>query len=64
MKIKKIKKKNIEELNIKLYNLFHKKFNLIMQLKSRQLQKSHLLKIIRRDIARVKTLLTKIRLNK
>ncbi|WMY96760.1 MAG: 50S ribosomal protein L29 [Arsenophonus sp.] len=58
MKSKKLRKKNIEDLKIELLNLIREKFNLTMQLKSGQLKQSHLLKQIRRHIARIKTLLT------
>ncbi|RJX84756.1 50S ribosomal protein L29, partial [Escherichia coli] len=38
-------------------NLLREQFNLRMQAASGQLQQSHLLKQVRRDVARVKTLL-------
>ena len=41
----------------KLLNLLREQFNLRMQAASGQLQQSHLLKQVRRDVARVKTLL-------
>lgn len=49
--------KNKKELNEELVNLFREQFSLRIQLASGQLQKTHLLKKIRRDIAKVKTLL-------
>ncbi|AMA64770.1 50S ribosomal protein L29 [Candidatus Arsenophonus lipoptenae] len=58
MKIKNLSKKSIEELNTELFNLLREQFNLNIQSKSKQLKQTHLLKQVRRDIARVKTLLT------
>ncbi|MCF3802740.1 50S ribosomal protein L29, partial [Salmonella enterica subsp. enterica serovar Weltevreden] len=49
--------KSVEELNTELLNLLREKFNLRMQAASRQLQKSHQLKQVRRDVALVKNLL-------
>ncbi|BGI50760.1 MAG: 50S ribosomal protein L29 [Arsenophonus endosymbiont of Ceratovacuna japonica] len=59
MKIKELHKKNIEELNTKLFILLREQFNLNMQSSNGRLQQSHLLKRVRRNIARIKTLLTK-----
>ncbi|MDU2307475.1 MAG: 50S ribosomal protein L29, partial [Klebsiella sp.] len=50
--------KSVEELNAELLNLLREQFNLRMQAASGQLQQTHLLKQVRRDVARVKTLLT------
>ena len=50
MKAKELREKSVEELNTELLNLR-------MQAASGQLQQSHLLKQVRRDVARVKTLL-------
>ncbi|WMY96134.1 MAG: 50S ribosomal protein L29 [Arsenophonus sp.] len=58
MKAKELRKKNIEDLRIELLHAIREKFNLTMQLKSGQLKQCHLLKQIRRHIARIKTLLT------
>ncbi|VAY02381.1 50S ribosomal protein L29 [Arsenophonus endosymbiont of Aleurodicus dispersus] len=58
MKAKDLREKSIQELNTKLLNLLREQFNLKMQKASGQLQQSHLLKQVRRDIASVKTLLT------
>lgn len=58
MKAKELREKSVEELNTrKLLNLLREQFNLRMQAASGQLQQSHLLKQVRRDVARVKTLL-------
>ena len=53
MKAKELREKSVEELN----TLLREQFNLRMQAASGQLQQSHLLKQVRRDVARVKTLL-------
>lgn len=58
MKAKELREKSVEELNTELLNLLREQFNLRMQLASGQLQQTHLVKQVRRDIARVKTLLT------
>lgn len=58
MKATKLRDKNSEELNIELLNLLRERFNLRMQAAAGQLIQNHLLKQVRRDIARVKTLLT------
>lgn len=58
MKAKELREKNKEELNTELLNLLREQFNLRMQMAGGQLAQSHLLKQVRRDIARVKTLLT------
>ena len=57
MKAKELREKSVEELNTELLNLLREQFNLRMQAASVQLQQSHLLKQVRRDVARVKTLL-------
>ncbi|HAL7803641.1 TPA: 50S ribosomal protein L29 [Escherichia coli] len=57
MKAKELREKSVEELNTELLNLLREQFNLRMQGASGQLQQSHLLKQVRRDVARVKTLL-------
>lgn len=58
MKAKELREKSVEELNAELLNLLREQFNLRMQVASGQLQQTHLLKQVRRDVARVKTLLT------
>ena len=58
MKAKELREKSVEELNTELLNLLREQFNLRMQAASGQLQQTHLLKQVRRDVARVKTLLT------
>ena len=56
MKAKELGGKGVEGLNTGLLNLLRERFNLRMQAASGQLQQSHLLKQVRRDVARVKTL--------
>jgi len=58
MKAQELREKSVEELNTELLNLLREQFNLRMQAASGQLQQTHLLKQVRRNVARVKTLLT------
>lgn len=58
MKASELKAKSVEELNTELLGLLREQFNLRMQLATGQLAQTHLLKQVRRDIARVKTILT------
>jgi len=58
MKATELKAKSVEELNAELLGLLREQFNLRMQAATGQLAQSHLLKTVRRDIARVKTILT------
>ena len=58
MKIKDLREKTSEELNAQLLELLHNQFKLRMQKATGQLQQNHLVNQVRRDIARVKTLLT------
>ena len=53
-----LRSKSVEELNTELVNLLREQFNLRMQLASGQTQQTHTLKTVRKNIARVKTLLT------
>ena len=57
MKASELKDKSVEELNAELLNLLREQFNLRMQLSTGQLEKPHSIKQVRRDIARVKTVL-------
>jgi large subunit ribosomal protein L29 len=54
---KELKAKSVEELNAELSKLIQEQFKLKFQLKSGQLQNVSSLKKIRRDIARVRTVL-------
>lgn len=58
MTAKELQKKNSEELTNELLGLLREQFNLRMQAANGQLQHTHLLKQVRRNVARVKTLLT------
>jgi large subunit ribosomal protein L29 len=57
MKAKELKDKSVEDLNKDLLDLAREQFNLRMQKGTGQLAKPHLLKEVRRNIARVKTVL-------
>lgn len=58
MKASELKEKNAEELNATLATLLKEQFNLRMQASTNQLEKSHDIRTVRRNIARVKTVLT------
>ena len=57
MNFKELKTKNKEELQAHLLELCKEQFNLNMQKSKGELNQPHLVKITRRNIARVKTLL-------
>ncbi|WP_028304208.1 50S ribosomal protein L29 [Oceanospirillum maris] len=57
MKAAELREKSVEELNEQLQSLLRDQFNLRMQKGTGQLNQTHLLQQVRRDIARVKTLL-------
>ncbi len=50
MKAKELREKSVEELNAELLNLLREQFNLRMQAASGQLQQTHLLKQVRRNV--------------
>ena len=58
MKAQDLRTKSVEELNNELVNLLGEQFKLRMQTATSQLQQTHQAKQVRRDIARVKTILT------
>ncbi|MCP5208647.1 MAG: 50S ribosomal protein L29 [Hahellaceae bacterium] len=58
MKTIEMRDKSAEELNKELLGLLKEQFNLRMRKATGQLSQSHLLSKVRRDIARVKTVLT------
>ncbi|WNO59888.1 50S ribosomal protein L29 [Rheinheimera sp. MMS21-TC3] len=58
MKASELKTKSVEELNAELLSLLREQFNLRMQLATGQQAQTHLIKQVRRSIARVKTILT------
>ncbi len=53
-----LKAKSIDELNEELIKLLKEQFNLRMRKTTGQLNQTHLLKNVRREIARVKTILS------
>ncbi|RUO39292.1 50S ribosomal protein L29 [Aliidiomarina taiwanensis] len=57
MKASELKAKSVDELNQELLSLLREQFNLRMQTATGQLNQTHLLKQVRRNIARVKTVL-------
>jgi len=57
MNVAELKEKSVEELNTALLELLREQFNLRMQNSTGQLAQTHLIKNVRRDIARVKTIL-------
>ena len=58
MKAQDLLTKSVEELNDELVNLLGEQFKLRMQTATGQLQQTHQAKQVRRDIARVKNILT------
>ncbi|AYN96008.1 LSU ribosomal protein L29P [Pseudomonas duriflava] len=57
MKAQELREKSVEELNEQLLSLLRDQFNLRMQKATGQLGQSHMLSQVKRDIARVKTVL-------
>jgi len=57
MKAQELREKSVDELNGELLRLRREEFSLRMQFASGQLGQTHLIKEMRRDIARVKTLM-------
>jgi len=57
MKANELREKTAEELNTELLSLSREQFNLRMQQSTGQLARPHQMKRVRRDIARVKTVL-------
>ena len=57
MKAAQLREKSVEELNEELLSLLRDQFNYRMQKATDQLSQSHLLKQVKRDIARIKTVL-------
>ncbi|MBT3671673.1 MAG: 50S ribosomal protein L29 [Porticoccaceae bacterium] len=59
MKANELRDKSVEELQAALGDELKQQFKLRMQLSTGQLNESHLVKSTRRNIARIKTALTK-----
>lgn len=57
MKAEELREKNADELKTEMMALLRQQFNLRMQKGTGQLAQSHLLKQVRHDIARVKTIM-------
>ena len=57
MKAQELREKTVEELNSELLAQLQEQFKLRMQASTGQLTQNHLVKQVRRDIARIKTLL-------
>jgi len=58
MKASELREKTVEDLNQELLGLLKEQFNLRLRKATGQMNQSHLLRQVRRDIARVKTVLT------
>ena len=58
MKAQDLRQKSVEELNQELLGLLREQFNMRMQASTVQLAQTHTLKQVRRDVARIKTVLT------
>jgi len=58
MKAEELREKSAEELNTELLEQLESQFKLRLQKNTGQLEQSHLLKLTRRNIARIKTVLT------
>lgn len=61
MKASELKKKSAQELDSELVGLYREQFNLRMQKGTGQLSKPSQIKAVRRDIARVKTVMNQIK---
>lgn len=57
MKASELNEKSVEQLNEELLGLLREQFNLRMQAATGQLNQTHMLKQVRRDVARVKTVI-------
>jgi large subunit ribosomal protein L29 len=58
MKIKELRELSIDELGAKRRELMHEMLNLRIQQQSGQLENPSRIKILRRDVARIETILT------
>lgn len=58
MKVSELREKSVAELNEQLNSLYKDRFNYRMQAGTGQLGQPHLLAAVRKDIARVKTIIT------
>ncbi len=60
MKANELRKKNKDELGVMLMDLSRERFNLRMQKATGQLAKPDQVKKVRRDVARIQTILTEM----
>jgi len=58
MKASELREKSVEELNQQLLQQLENQFKLRMQNATGQLSQTHQLRVVRRDIARIQTVLT------
>lgn len=58
MNASELKQKSVDELKVELMALLKQQFNLRLRKTTGQLNQSHLLRQVRRDIARIKTVMT------
>ena len=58
MKANELREKSVAELNEQLNSLYKDRFAIRMQKRTGQLGQSHLIEIHRKDIARIKTIIT------
>ncbi len=56
--VNELRQKSVEELNEELVRLLRDQFNYRMQTSAGQMSQTHLLSSVRKDIARVKTLIS------
>jgi len=63
MKISELRSKSKEELEVELLNLKKEAFNLRFQVSSGQLENTSRIRFVRRNIARIQTLISEINLN-
>ena len=57
MKATELKDKSVEELNVTLHELLQEQFKLRMEKATGQMAETHKVREVRRDIARVKTII-------
>ncbi|MCW8857377.1 MAG: 50S ribosomal protein L29 [Kangiella sp.] len=57
MKATELKEKSVEELNVTLHELLQDQFKLRMEKATGQMTETHKMRELRRDIARVKTII-------
>lgn len=58
MKASELREKSVDELKVQLQELSKDQFNQRMQLGAGQLAQVHLVGVVKRDIARIKTIIT------